>query len=98
MEKLHVHHNYYKPPDEDGKWPDIWDYEDATLYTLCEDCHKKTTEITKLIKKMITYISPKHYFKISKILMCYCEISTSNLEDKYIDLIEETNKNGKEIH
>lgn len=30
---LHVHHGYY----ERGKAP--WDYDDATLHVLCEECH-----------------------------------------------------------
>ena len=32
---LQVHHRYY----EEGLLP--WDYPDAALVTLCEDCHKR---------------------------------------------------------
>lgn len=34
-ETLNVHHKYY----EDGRAP--WEYPDAALITICEDCHNK---------------------------------------------------------
>ena len=32
--QLHVHHRYY------GKNKKVWEYDDDTLTTLCEECHK----------------------------------------------------------
>ena len=44
---LNVHHAYY----EAGKAP--WEYPDSCLHTLCENCHKKIHELTKLFMTRI---------------------------------------------
>lgn len=44
---LQVHHGYYQT----GKKP--WEYPDETLHTLCEDCHKETTEMMRKIYRLI---------------------------------------------
>lgn len=44
---LHVHHTYY----EKGKRP--WEYPDESLRTLCEDCHKETTDVTAELQRQI---------------------------------------------
>lgn len=38
-ETLNVHHRYY----QDGQKP--WEYEDVSLVTLCESCHKEEKEL-----------------------------------------------------
>jgi hypothetical protein len=54
-ENLHVHHGYYKPQ------ADPWDYEDNTLWTLCEDCHFKSHEILTRIHRTIGQMHPDDY-------------------------------------
>jgi hypothetical protein len=44
---LHVHHGYY----ESGKEP--WEYDDLSLHVVCEDCHGRTTELMKRIRRQI---------------------------------------------
>ena len=44
---LNVHHGYY----EKGK--KAWEYEDKSLWTLCEDCHKETHEKLSSIYKLL---------------------------------------------
>jgi len=36
---LHVHHGYYE------RGLDPWEYDNDTLHTLCDDCHKTTAEL-----------------------------------------------------
>ena len=44
---LHVHHQYY----EYGKDP--WDYPHKSLWTFCEDCHKKAESSRKDLKELV---------------------------------------------
>ena len=44
---LSVHHFYY----EFGRKP--WEYENESLLTLCEDCHKETQEAEKRLRRQI---------------------------------------------
>jgi hypothetical protein len=44
---LNVHHGYY----ERDKMP--WEYEDETLHTLCEDCHKAIGDLTLSIRRVM---------------------------------------------
>ena len=42
--QLQVHHTYY----EYGK--KVWEYEDGSLITFCNECHQKTSTLKKEIK------------------------------------------------
>lgn len=44
LETLHVHHTYYKP----NKHP--WQYPNASLITLCHQCHKIEHQLITLSK------------------------------------------------
>lgn len=45
---LNVHHNLYYGPS----YPP-WDYPDALLFTLCEDCHKEEEQAKAMFDRMI---------------------------------------------
>jgi len=49
---LNVHHGYY----ERGLKP--WEYEDATLWCLCEDCHKQAQDILRDVHYQIAKMLP----------------------------------------
>lgn len=51
-ETLHVHHGYY----EKGLEP--WEYDDDTLWTLCESCHETVSEIAVEVAKSIGRVHP----------------------------------------
>jgi 5-methylcytosine-specific restriction endonuclease McrA len=56
---LQVHHKYYhKYPN--GTRPKPWDYPDEALITLCDNCHKRVHQTTKIK----TYYRKKylHYY------------------------------------
>jgi len=44
---LHVHHTHY----EQGMMP--WEYDDDTLVTFCEDCHKEVGDMTRELKRLV---------------------------------------------
>ena len=45
--QLHVHHSYY----EKGLAP--WDYPDASLHCLCEECHKGAQDRSAILQRCI---------------------------------------------
>lgn len=50
---LSVHHQYYE------KGFDPWDYDSATLITLCDPCHKKDEQKRILIARSIAHLDQK---------------------------------------
>lgn len=48
---LHVHHGHY----ERGRKP--WEYEDITLHTFCEDCHRIAQERLSLLYLVVARMS-----------------------------------------
>ena len=64
---LNVHHTYY----EKGRAP--WEYEDDSLITLCEPCHKCVTDATRSISRSIGRISPDHLDAITSIIDAICK-------------------------
>jgi hypothetical protein len=49
---LHVHHGYYE------RGLDPWEYDNDTLWCLCEDCHKDAEEERTFINRMIGKLKP----------------------------------------
>jgi len=56
--QLQVHHGYYDP------WKRLWEYEDDTLYTLCEDCHKNSQRLLAEVHRHIGKVHPKDHDKL----------------------------------
>ena len=52
---LQVHHGYYKPLTAP------WLYENATLWTLCNECHSKLHIVVARIHKTIGLMHPDKY-------------------------------------
>jgi len=53
--KLEVHHGYYKPVTPP------WDYDDDTLWTLCNKCHTEAHNVVTRIHKTIGLMHPRDY-------------------------------------
>lgn len=49
---LHVHHGYYESRKK------VWEYEDSTLHTLCEDCHTEIECIKRDLHYELAKINP----------------------------------------
>lgn len=64
---LTVHHKSYH--QKDGKFVDIWEYENETLVTLCEKCHTDEESCLKNIKE-------KAFYKLREIFENSAEIYT----------------------
>ena len=47
---LHVHHGYYRR----GLNP--WEYEDETLFTLCEDCHEREQALLDRVHRRLGHL------------------------------------------
>ena len=52
---LTVHHGYY----EWGSEP--WEYDDATLWTLCTDCHEAVRDVGLHFRYVVATIPPSHF-------------------------------------
>ena len=52
---LNAHHGYY----EFGRAP--WEYEDASLFSLCDECHKRAGLLQKKLKYSIGHLHPRAY-------------------------------------
>lgn len=52
---LNVHHGYY----EKDKNP--WEYENETLYTLCEQCHKDHHRRLKRVNFILAHFTPSEF-------------------------------------
>lgn len=61
---LHVHHSHYK------KGAKVWDYNNVSLFTLCENCHKKKHEEVKAVDPM----------KVRRLMDLYMTFSKVSLE------------------
>jgi len=53
--QLHVHHGYY------SRNANPWDYDDATLWCLCEKCHDKAGETARAIRVQLGLLHPKYH-------------------------------------
>lgn len=76
---LNVHHGYY------AKDREPWDYEEGTLWTLCEPCHKEFQNDLLSVRIMVGYIPPGQVQKLESFLTTmfrYCgpESSGENFE------------------
>jgi 5-methylcytosine-specific restriction endonuclease McrA len=60
---LHIHHNYY------SYGFDPWEYENNTLYCLCEDCHLTTQERHGDIALEIAKLPPGYENAIINVLL-----------------------------
>lgn len=49
---LEVHHGYY------AYWLEPWEYEDATLWILCRDCHEVAHESLAVLQRQIGLLNP----------------------------------------
>lgn len=49
---LHVHHKVYV------KGRKVWEYDDADLRTMCEDCHQIRHEVEDQIKRLVANLDP----------------------------------------
>lgn len=58
---LHVHHTFYKK----GAAP--WEYPEASLQCLCEDCHKEAGELAATIARLLAAIAPHSAFQMHAI-------------------------------
>jgi len=56
---LHVHHQFYLSGNREP-----WDYEDAHLITLCEDCHEKATNSMALLRSGLARLGPEHHEQV----------------------------------
>ncbi len=56
---LSAHHGYY----EFGRAP--WDYEDASLFSLCDKCHERAGLMQKKLKHRIGFLHPRAYEFVS---------------------------------
>jgi len=52
---LHVHHGYYV------HGADPWDYEDSTLWCLCDSCHRQAEEVRGDLYREIAKVHPAHH-------------------------------------
>lgn len=59
---LHVHHGYY------AKGRDPWEYEDCTLWTLCEECHTAATDDMADIYRAIGLLAPDQVDSLARAL------------------------------
>lgn len=57
---LNVHHGYYKY----GLKP--WEYEDKTLHTLCEDCHKEADNYKREVYYLLATLSLDDLIKVTE--------------------------------
>jgi 5-methylcytosine-specific restriction endonuclease McrA len=64
-ETLHIHHGYY------AARRDPWDYEDETLWTLCETCHNKVTQLQDDLRLAIGLCHPGCYHAILAVIRAH---------------------------
>jgi len=62
---LNVHHGYYE------KGHDPWDYEDDTLWCLCEACHEKVMMELRDLHYQLAKVHPARYSQIMRYLVKY---------------------------
>lgn len=85
---LHVHHGYYE------KGLDPWEYETQTLWSLCEDCHKKTETVLRNIREQLGTIHPQSLPAILGIL----EAFNRDIVNAHISGYEEGRQRGEKVH
>ncbi len=59
---LQIHHGFY------GKSVEPWEYEDNTLYCLCDDCHEKAETARRAVYAELARIHPKHHRDVQLLL------------------------------
>ena len=87
-EELHVHHGYYE------KNLEPWEYDNNTLWTLCNGCHENTHEKTTSIYKALATLWPQLYDEVSELLTIIDDINPSQLMKMIESLKNKTNYNG----
>ena len=77
---LHIHHGYYT------KGYEPWDYDDDTLYCICEYCHEAIEDTKHDIHLEISRIHPKYLSKLMPhILNFKDEIQSGKIIPEKID-------------
>lgn len=75
--QLHVHHGYYE------RDKNLWDYENRTLWCLCEDCHKEWDKTKRKIHKMIAYMNLSDAKHIWEVIRSLAVIQFQNVKRNY---------------
>lgn len=58
---LQVHHGYYAPRSA-GMEP--WDYPDASLFTLCYDCHEQAESLKQELNVLQGHVPPQYQHQV----------------------------------
>ncbi len=74
--QLHVHHGYYEINMM------LWEYDNNTMITLCEKCHKKVDIQKRELHK-----------KIAKLYLCQWKLITSTIDLLLLDRFKYENPN-----
>lgn len=61
-ETLHVHHGFY------GKNAEPWEYENDTLYCLCDTCHEQAEIHRRTVYCQLGRVHPRHHASIAVLL------------------------------
>jgi 5-methylcytosine-specific restriction endonuclease McrA len=59
---LQVHHGYY------AKSYQPWDYEEQTLYCLCDHCHERAETVREALYREVAKLHPKHHSHVCTLL------------------------------
>lgn len=75
--QLQIHHTYYQY----GK--NVWEYEDASLITFCNDCHEKVSFLKKQIKFKIDdyFVGHDYLEEVDSILDILNELNPYELQE-----------------
>ncbi len=64
---LHVHHGYY------ARGYEPWDYEEDTLYCLCESCHQQAENLKHDLHLKIAKVHPEKHAELLRAILAWKE-------------------------
>ena len=79
---LHIHHGYY----EYGLDP--WDYDDSTLWCLCEECHLSIADEMRDLRYQLAKVHPSKHDEIMRFLI-------KSTHSKHVVNVDKRWKEGK---